>query len=267
MAVPERNSPPAALSRREYSLLNALLTRGGRKRSGRCRCEGVRAVRELLAHCGDLVDFVVATERGLKALDRPVKSPRIISEKEFESCAATVNSQGVIAVARLPEPPDTAPAGDYILALDRLGDPGNFGTIARTLLAVGGRELWYTKGSIDPWCDKAIRSGMGSQFALILRRFDTLSELRDTALRSGFPNFFIADPHRGEICFECPDLFSKSVLVIGGEANGATTPPPGARQVIIPMPGNYESLNAAQAATVLLFESVRRRGRFPEQLS
>ena len=65
-------------------------------------------------------------------------------------------------------------------------------------------------------------------------------------------------PHGGESCFTLPGLFDRSVIVIGGEANGVTGHPRNSVSVTIPMPGNYESLNAAQAATVLLFEHVRR---------
>ena len=74
----------------------------------------------------------------------------------------------------------------------------------------------------------------------------------------GFTRTFIADPHDGTSCFTCSGLFDKSVIVIGSEANGVTCHPDGSENVIIPMPGDYESLNAAQAATVLLLEYVRR---------
>lgn len=248
------------LTHREKTLLDALTTRGGRKRSGCCRCEGVRAVRELLDNYPELVQFTVATERGLASF--PGEMPenlRMVSEKEFQAISGTVSPQGVIAVAKIPADAVGEVEGGYILALDQLGDPGNFGTIARTLRAAGGRELWYTKGSIDPWGDKAIRSAMGAQFGLRLRRFDTLQLLAHSASEAGYGKFFIADPHEGENCFTVPGLFDKSVIVIGGEPNGVMGSCDFSRKVIIPMPGNYESINAAQAATVLIFESVRRK--------
>ena len=248
------------LTKRERTLLKALSTRNGRRRSGCCRCEGVRAVRELLDNFPQLVQFTVATERGLAALPgNPPEQLRIISEREFEEFSATVNSQGIITVATIPPEPSTPVTGDFILALDQLGDPGNFGTIVRTFRAAGGSELWYTKGSIDPWGDKAIRSGMGAQFGLKMRRFETLDALAQKAAASGYSKFFIADPHEGESCFTCEGLFDHSVIVIGGEPNGVLGGYAPAGRVIIPMPGDYESLNAAQAATVIIFESVRRK--------
>lgn len=246
------------LSRREKALLLALTTRGGRRRSGCCRCEGVRAVRELLTNFPEKVRFIAATERGIEALGAAPDKLRIVPEREFEELSGTVNSQGVIAVADMPEMASGAVQGDFILALDQLGDPGNFGTIARSLRAAGQHELWYTKGSIDPWGDKAIRSGMGVQFALRMRRFDTLEELALAARELGFRKIFIADPHQGESCFKQQGLFEHSVIVIGGEPNGVLGVAPDAARVMIPMPGDYESINAAQAATVLIFESVRR---------
>ena len=245
-------------SKRELSLLRALLTRSGRKKSGLCRCEGVRASMELLDYCSDLIEFTVATQRGIDSIGRELPELRILSEEEFATYSDTLNSQGVIVVAKVPDAEGKTVSGDFILALDQLGDPGNFGTIARTYRAIGGSELWYTKGSVDPWCDKAIRSGMGAQFALNVRKFDDLPQLCDAAKQAGYPTVYIADPHKGESCFEAPLLFDKSVLVIGGEANGVSCFPEGSRSVMIPMPGNYESLNAAQAATVILLEYVRR---------
>ncbi|MDD3886820.1 MAG: TrmH family RNA methyltransferase, partial [Victivallaceae bacterium] len=74
----------------------------------------------------------------------------------------------------------------------------------------------------------------------------------------GFDRVYITDPHDGASCFVEPRLFDRSIVVIGGEANGAR-PYEAAHRVRIPMPGDYESLNAAQAATVFLFEFVRRQ--------
>ena len=84
-------------------------------------------------------------------------------------------------------------------------------------------------------------------------------EMLRYAKKHGVKNVFIADPHQGENCFTCNALFDRSMIVIGGEPNGVQGSYPDARRVIIPMPGGYESINAAQAATVLIFESVRRK--------
>ena len=246
------------ISKKELALLRSLSTRGGRKHSGCCRCEGIRAVRELLDKAPGSVKFIAGTRRGFDALQFIPDKSRRIGEDILSGITETVNSQGVVAAADTPAFAAGSVAGPFILALDQLNDPGNFGTIARTFRAIGGAELWYTKGSVDPWCDKAIRSGLGAQFSLKLRRFENLQELVDNAAACGFSKVCIADPHDGESCFTMPELFDKSVIVIGSEANGVTCHPAGSKNVMIPMPGDYESLNAAQAATVLLLEYVRR---------
>ena len=249
---------PPEISKKELALLRSLSTRGGRRHSGFCRCEGVRAVRELLTRAPGAVRFVAGTRRGFEALICVPERSRSIPEDLLAEISSTVNSQGIVAVAETPADAEGEVAGPFVLAVDQLNDPGNFGTIARTFRAVGGSELWYTKGSVDPWGDKAIRSGLGAQFALRLRRFDDLRQLAERAALAGIRKIFITDPHSGENCFTLPGLFDRSLIVIGGEANGVTCRPAGSVNVTIPMPGDYESLNAAQAATVLLFEHVRR---------
>jgi TrmH family RNA methyltransferase len=222
----------------------------------------VRAANELLGSRPELVRFAVATEAGRK-LCSGIASHEcfIVGAEKMRELSGTVNSQGVLIVAEIPAESnkDETPVGSFLLALDQLGDPGNFGTICRTLRAVGLSELWYTKGSIDPYGDKAIRSALGAQFSLKLRGFDTLKDLQISALQFGYSTVYLTDPHGGESCFTALGLYDRSVIVIGGEANGVT-PLDGAKNVTIPMPGNYESLNAAQAATIFLFEYVRRSG-------
>ena len=84
-----------------------------------------------------------------------------------------------------------------------------------------------------------------------------MKEVAEEGRRYGYNNVFLTDPHEGESCFEADGLFRKSLLVIGNEANGIDPEAEG-KKVMIPMPGGFESLNAAQAATIFLFEYVRR---------
>ena len=246
----------AAPGKKELSLLRALATRQGRRKNPYCRCEGLRAVRELLAFFPEKVLFCAGTEAGLAKIDFPAEKLRLLPEHLFKELSGTVSPQGVIAVAGIPVCTAEVDA-PFIFALDGIGDPGNFGTIARGCRAAGVRELWYTAGSTDPWSDKAVRSGMGAQFGLNLREFDSLEKLLNRARELGYVRFFYADPHGGESCFTASALFDRSVVIIGGEPSGSHVEQ--AASIHIPMPGNYESINAAQAATVLLFESVRRR--------
>ncbi len=212
---------------------------------------------ELLRSAPELVRMVFAADDAAVFPLPPGCEAVKCGPGELAELSGTVTPQGIIAVAAVPEPPEGRPRDRFLLALDRIGDPGNFGTICRTARAVGLTEIWYTAGTVDPFGDKAVRSAMGAQFALGMRRFQDLEALRNAAAEFGYGNFIITDPHGGESCFDAPDLFDRSVLVTGGEPNGATMLE-NARHINIPMPGGYESLNAAQAATVILFEYVRR---------
>ena len=184
------------LTRKTESLLRSLRTRHGRRKSGCCLCEGVRATGELFLRRPELVRFTVATERGAAAMGNIPGELCIVTEEKFAEFSATVNSQGVLAVASVPPEPgcDQPPQGPFLLALDRLGDPGNFGTICRTLRSTGLTELWYTRGSVDPYGDKAVRSALGAQFALSLRSFENLETLRQQAARFGYPTVYLTDP-------------------------------------------------------------------------
>ena len=246
-------------SRKQLALIRALYTRHGRKKSGRCICEGIRCCSEIYQSRPELVEFSVATAAAAARNTNPGER-FLVSETDFAALAATVNAQGVLAVVRPPAPPlpTDRPADSFILALDQVGDPGNFGTIVRTAKAAGLTEIWYTAGAVDPYNDKVIRSALAAQFLLKLRQFSDLPALCAQAAQFGFPTVYLTDPHRGENCFQQSALYCRSVVVIGSEGNGVT-PLPGGIPVTIPMPGKFESLNAAQAATIFIFEYVRRQ--------
>lgn len=247
------------MSRQQQALVRSLYTRHGRKKHGMCVCEGMRAAGELFARRPELLEFTLVTAEAAAKLTIPGRV-FTATDAQFAALAATVNSQGIIAVARMPEPASGCPADPFLLALDRIGDPGNFGTICRTARAAGLAELWYTAGSVDPFGDKAIRSALGAQFAMNLRGFDGLDELKRAAAAYGYGPVYLSDPHEGEDCFTAEGVFNRTVIVIGSESAGVGELA-GAPRLTIPMPGKFESLNAAQAATILIFEYVRRSRR------
>ncbi|MEG2076864.1 MAG: RNA methyltransferase [Victivallaceae bacterium] len=247
------------MSKRQSALLRTLQSRHGRKRSEFCRCEGVRCCSEVYARNPELVCFSVATAERAAELAIPGELV-LLSENELREYGETVNMQGVVAVVKRPETAAFVKdecTQDFIPVLDQVGDPGNFGTILRTAKAAGLNEVWYTAGSVDPYNDKVIRSALSAQFSMNLRCFDNLEALRQFGVENGYPAIFLTDPHRGENCFTAEKLFFRSLVVIGSEGHGVSEVLD-AQRVTIPMPGNFESLNAAQAATIFIFEYVRR---------
>ncbi|QSH41114.1 RNA methyltransferase [Lentisphaerota bacterium ZTH] len=245
----------ADLSRKQCNLIKSLFTRHGRRKTGLCVCEGVRCCAELFLAAPELVKFTVCVD-SFQA-DFLTGEVFRVAEHEFAKLTSTVNSQGILVVAARPEYKGVKPEDDFILALDQVGDPGNFGTIMRTAKAAGLTEIWFTAGSVDPFNDKVIRSAMAAQFSMNLQVFDSLEYLAEAARGYGYRHFFLTDPHQGQSLYSQAGLYKKSVVIIGSEAHGVGSLA-GADRVTIPMPGNFESLNAAQAATIFIFEYVRR---------
>lgn len=244
------------LAQKQKALIKSLYTRHGRKKTNLCVCEGVRCCEELLRAAPESAEFTVCRE-SLQIDFGTSPVTYIIPDHEFAKLAATVNSQGILCIAEPPALAAGIPEDDFIFVLDRIADPGNFGTILRTAKAVGLSELWYTAGSVDPFNDKVIRSAMAAQFSMRLRSFSGLRELSDTARKFGYERFYLTDPHEGAELFKEQNLYCKSLVIIGSEAHGGSELE-NAERVTIPMPGGFESLNAAQAAAIFLFEYVRR---------
>jgi len=252
----------AVLTKKNESLIKALYTRKGRKKNSMCVCEGLRCCYEVFLLKPESVQLAVCSEEfDLTTLPESARNYNFIrvAPDKMKQFSATVATQGVLVVASKPSTLDVpTPVDDpFIFVLDRVADPGNFGTIMRTAKSVGLKELWFTAGSVDPFNDKVIRSAMGAQFGMTLREFADLDVIALELQKHGYNKVYRTTPHEGESCFTAPALFDKTAIVIGNEANGAAELD-GSYSLTIPMPGNYESINAAQAATVILFEYVRR---------
>jgi TrmH family RNA methyltransferase len=228
--------------------------------------EGVRLVEEAL-QAGWTVKQVFFTgqldERGQAVVDRfagrrvPIEQ---VNDTVMSSISETETPQGLLAVVSQQTPP-LPPAPDFVLILDRLRDPGNLGTILRTALAAGVQGVLLAPGCVDAWSGKVLRAGMGAHFHLpihSLRWPDIIGILKgsSTGLR-----IYLADSGEG-IIYTHADFKAPTAIVVGGEAAGAGMEALSLadEKVHIPMPGGGESLNAAVAASILLFEVVRQRG-------
>ena len=247
------------LTKKQIAEIKSLYTKHGRKKSLFCVVEGVRGCEEIFNRMSHLVEYVVISDsyHGKTVVPSNLKC-YVVKDSIFSSLSGTVTNQGILAIVKVPEEEEVKVADDFIVALDRIGDPGNFGTICRTVKSANLNHLWYTKGSVDPFNDKVIRSAMAAQFLLKLREFETLEDLRNEAIRQGFTNICLSKPASGASCFTAENIYNKSIMVIGSEGQGVSDLS-NAIDIKIPMPGNFESLNAAQAATILIFEYVRRK--------
>ena len=254
------------LTKSEYQLLISAASRHGRRKHGVSACEGLRCVGECVARRPAWIQCVVLSGSFLNgpAAGSVIKRAEAagvrlvqLSDSAFKKVAQTATPQGILALFSPGAAPTNASLPPFALVLDRVAEPGNMGTILRTAWAVGLNRVWLTTGCVDPYAPKTIRAGMGAQFAMTLSIGDDLPALQTKLQAAGYGKMWLSKPSGGTLS-SSPDFdLPGTALVIGNEANGVTDIAD-ASSVTIPMPGQAESLNASQAATILLYEAVRR---------
>lgn len=232
--------------------------------------EGVRLVEEAL-RAGWTARLVLyspgLSQRGQEAVARFVAqgaAVEAVSEEALTAASDTETPQGVLAVIERRELPLPARL-DFALILDALRDPGNLGTILRTAAAAGVQAVFLAAGNVDPFAPKVVRAAMGAHFRLPIYDLDW------QAAASKFKpdlRLFLADASAGRLYTDC-DLTIPLAMIVGGEAAGAGRQAQNLadERVHIPMAGEVESLNAAVAAAVLLFEVVRQRAARQSQMT
>ncbi|MDR0569935.1 MAG: RNA methyltransferase [Clostridiales Family XIII bacterium] len=271
--VTSENNPTLKLIRR-------LRTRKGRDRTGCYLVEGPKLLWEALNNRADIIHAVFCEEgegegalgqslgegfeaegRGREALARALGGAGAdvlaTEPKLFGRLADAESPQGVLAVVRKPEP--ASGGGDWLI-LDRVQEPGNIGALMRTAAAAGFDAVITVKGSGDVYAPKAVRASAGAVFRMGARQAGDAAEAAEMA-RSGGRLIVAADPVGSRSIYET-DLTGLLALVIGNEGGGLSPEfrRVGALMARIPMPGGTESLNAAAAAAVIMFEAVRQRG-------
>lgn len=179
---------------------------------------------------------------------------RLISDKLFAELATTEHSQGVIALVR---PPEWTLKGILdrqgpVVVLDRLGDPGNVGAIARSAEAFGAAGLALTRGSAHPANPKALRASAGAFFRLPFVSGADPGPLVEECKAAGRA-LLAACAHDGRSIREAP--LDNAAIVIGSEAHGVESALKDAAEAVHIPTVRVESLNAAMAATVILYEA------------
>ncbi|MBP2032866.1 TrmH family RNA methyltransferase [Clostridium algifaecis] len=179
-----------------------------------------------------------------------------VEDSIFKTISDTDNSQGVIAVVHDKKLDIQCRNGFYILA-DKIQDPGNMGTIIRSAHASGALGVIITKGTVDVYNQKTLRATMGSIFHVPIIYDDNL-ENTIMLKKSGFK--IAASMLETELNFYNAEFNDKTILAVGNEGNGLSDEIKDIAdiKVRIPMPGGAESLNASVAASIMMFELVRR---------
>ena len=228
-----------------------------RRAEGAFLCEGVKLVGEALRWGADVETLVIA-----EGVELPAGLPegiRLVEVPEdLLKAVSTVDTpQGMLAVCRTPElaPPEELAPGRY-LVLDGVQDPGNVGTVWRTADAFGADGLILLPGCAEPFSPKTVRSTMGACFRLPVWELD-LDGLRARLAAAGVPLYATALREDTQDARDA-DL-SRAAVVIGSEGRGVSQTVLDAceKTLKLPMRERCESLNAAVAAAVVLWEGWR----------
>lgn len=233
--------------------------------------EGLRILQEALDH-GESIEYILYSDslnklRGGEALLDRLKREKYplvyLSDKLLEKLADTEQPQGVVAVinqrrhnlGRLLERKDL-----FLVVLDRIQDPGNLGTIIRTAEGAGAHGVILTKGCVDPYNQKTLRSTMGAIFHLPIFQWQEETIIVDHLGAHGVKT--IATGLSTDQYYNTISYRGKIALIFGNEANGIEEQLLGkADEVVkIPINGKIESLNASVAAGILIYKALENRG-------
>jgi TrmH family RNA methyltransferase len=241
--------------------LRAALARTGRTPSGLVAIEGEHLVAEAVrSHLRFASIFLC--DGYAPSIELPEDTDHLLLPPDvFASAVATEKPQGIAALVH---PPAFTPerlfrcSAPLVLVLAALQDPGNVGTLVRSAEAFAANGILLLPGTASPWNPKALRASVGSAF-----RVPALNIGEDEALallaQHNVPAI-AAVARDGTPISEAP-LASPAALLIGNEGAGLsdTLLAAAAHRITIPMPGNVESLNAAIAGSLLLYEAARQR--------
>ena len=228
------------------------VSRGTLTEDGFAVAEGAHLLEEALAAKCEIGAVIVAESAHVHYPDA-----RIVSDKTFRELAATETPQGVIALVRPPVSTLTQMMrGDaLVVVLDGVQDPGNAGAILRAAEAFGATGVVFLKGSVNPYNPKCLRGSAGSAFRVpLVASVEAVGILEQMQLQ-----WYAAMPRAQKLVSDA-DLIAPCGIIIGSEGRGVSQELAGcATGLRIPTTG-VESLNAAVAAGILLYEARRQRG-------
>lgn len=225
--------------------------------------EGLRMFKETP---GDEIEKVYAETEFLKEyrdLFRDCKQVEEVSFNVLKAMSDTKSPQGVICLVRQKsyELKDLmgGDAAPFLLLLEDIQDPGNMGTIFRTAEAAGATGIILSKNCVDIYNPKTVRATMGSVYRMPFCYAEDLSEVLELLKKKGIVSY---GAHlRGKEFYHCHAYKGGTAFVIGNEGNGLSEEI--SEQITtlikIPMQGQVESLNAAMACGILLYEAARQR--------
>lgn len=222
--------------------------------------EGLRFVDEALKS-GVSIDSIIFTEnfkeKNEEFFSNIPENIRLIQMNEalLKQLCSTENPQGVLGVVNMQN--KELKGGELVILVDKVQDPGNMGTIIRTAHAAGASGIIMTKGTVDIYNDKTLRSTMGSIFYIPVVEDDSLEYVKSLK-EEGYK--LVVSSLQGKNNFFEENLQGKVIIAVGNEGNGVSDEVYEISdiKVKIPMPGNAESLNVAVATSVMIYEKIRQ---------
>lgn len=237
-----------------------------RQEQGLFLAEGLRTVEEAVESKSVVQVFYTAIEddRTRAVLEKAAEKNiplYCVPENVLKKIADTENPQGVIAVCHIQQIKleSLFATGEMLLVLDRVGDPGNVGTMLRTADAAGIGGVVLLEGCVDVYAPKTVRSTMGSLFHVPVFTGAKEELFVKAAKRNGY-DLLVTALDGADNLYKA-NLRGRIAFVMGNEANGVTQTllQEADKRVYIPMAGRAESLNVAMAAGIVMFEALRRK--------
>jgi len=265
------------MSKEKLKQIYRLKTEKGREKEEKFLIEGLHLCQEAYSSGWDVQLVLFSSEFGESAAEEKLiqqfskKGTEIFrtKKKEIEKLTDTETPQGIMAVVQKEKftlNKDFLKKASLLLGLDNIRDPGNLGTMIRTADAAGADGVLLSKGCVELYNPKVIRSTMGSIFHLPMIENLDLPEVIPDLKEAGF-KIIVSEVHEGKDYTEV-NYPEKTCLIIGSEVSGISKEISNLadERIKIPILGKAESLNASVAAGVLLYEIVRnKRGTSQEE--
>lgn len=234
-----------------------------RARQGAFLLDGEHMVSEALSMCPDRVSALFVDEARLEAYaGMAVLAPQAdcyaVPAHVLAAISQVKTPQGIAAVCAMPPSPAPEEMGERLILLENVQDPGNVGTVLRTLDAAGFDGCILTPGCADPFGPKALRATMGSVFRVPLCSARDAAETVRLLNAQGYAT--LAAVLDGEDFYRRAPLPRRLCVLIGNEGAGLTKQAQSActHRFRLPMRGGAESLNAAVAAAVMMYDLINR---------
>lgn len=242
-----------------------LLQKKYRDEQGRFLVEGVHLVQEAIRAQQPIEAILFSSRHGLpRELETNSNCEVIaVSEEIIQKCSSTSTPQPVIAViqkVQMDLKVSRSAKTTLILALDRVQDPGNVGTLLRSAAATNAEMVLVGEGSADIYNPKTLRASMGALFHMPVQQVNLPQVLDELIQLEPQLKIVGTDVASGQSCYEY-DWLQPTIVVIGNEGEGLSAEIRSKLKslITIPMSGRTESLNAAMAGTLLLFEAQRHK--------